>query len=589
MSDPRAPGAVTPELVLDAAGQAAVAEARALAGQALEGLRTEGFDHRPVLGALSDALRDLSAALTRSAISPETLALASWPDTVAMERTLARLPLYSESRQTIAQLTLWAIGSLYGQPVRIVQGHGPMDDRAYRLLAHLIRRYALAECPPDRRVPFTLSEAATWAGYAGSGGRQLRLVRDSLLRMRATALESAVRYPDGHTESLAWGLIDRGWTTDAVGRSGGFIALSEELAGLIRLGSLVYLDAPTMDALGERDGMAVPLWGFLEGESRSSPWHYSLFSAPEGYPPVDTRDTLAIADLLRVSGWDRRRRAKDRIVRACAVIEAVDPRYQLGITRGQGRGMWTLNVSKGARTPGGARGVRLGARRCTPGGAGVYSWGRDRAQKGGVTSVSSVGSNDGSLTAGRAREKRANARNRDAILEAERQGRPDVAILLERTGFPRLTAKVSKVLADLADRHDLTGYGWAADVIREAPITTARPGDDLLRYLLEADAAWRAPRLDRLVVEDRADKARHRSARARPRSPGGLPVRVGDALPSVGGLPPPPLRPPVAPPDPATLARRRADAIHFLRDGGAAGAVAARLMADYAITPDELA
>ena len=541
-----------------------------------------------------------------AAVAARTLALATMPDTVAMETTLARLPLWAESRQVVAQLTLWATGSLYGHPVRIVQGAGPMDDRAYRLLAHLVRSYALAECPPERRVSFTLSEAARWAGY-GKGGRQLRLVRDSLLRMRATALESAVRYPDGHTESLAWGLIDRGWTTDAVGRSGGFVTLSEELAGLIRQGSLVYLDAPTLDALGERDGMAVILWGFLEGESRPSPWRYSLFSAPEGYPPVDSRDVLAIADLLRVSGWERRRRAKDRIGKAAAAIMAIDPRYQLVISRGQGRGMWTLNVARGPGTPRGARRVLSGALAGTPGGASGYSPGRGRTQNGGVTSVLSSGSNVGSLTSaiqdvdvdtratGSPRENRAkdrvNARHRAAILEAERQGRPDVATLLERTGWTRPTAKVAKLLDDLAARHDVTGYAWAADRIREAPITSARPGDDVLQYLLEADAAWRAPRLEAADAEDRAAKARHRAAKARPRSED-PPALVGDVLPSAAALPPElvPLRPLVAPPpDAATLERRRAQAIDLLRAGGESETVAARLMADYGISPDELA
>jgi len=531
------------------------------------------------------------ATITTATLSARTLALATMPDTVAMERTLARLPLYSQARQVVAQLTLWASGSLYGHPVRVVQGHGPMDDRAYRLLAHLIRRYAGAECPPERVVPFTLSEAARWAGY-GKGGRQVRLVRDSLLRMRATALESAVRYPDGHTEALAWGLIDRGWSSDAVGRSGGFVTLSEELAKLIRQGSLVYLDAPTLDALGERDGMAVILWGFLEGESRA-PWRYSVFSAPEGYPPVDSRDTLAIADLLRVSGWDRRRRAKDRIAKACAAIMAVDPRYQLAITRGQGRGMWTLNVAREPGTARGARRVLLGALAGTPGGASGYSPGRAPVQNGGLPSVSTVGSTDDSLPAS-AREKRASARNRDnrdAILEAERQGRPDVAILLERTGWTRPTAKVAKLLDDLADRHDVTGYTWAADRIREAPVTTARPGDDVLRHLLEADAAWRAPRLEAADAEERAAKARHRAAKARPRAPEAPPATVLDVLSTVAELPPAllPLRPPVAPLDPAILERRRAQAVELLRSGEASGAIAERLRTDYGITPEELA
>jgi hypothetical protein len=521
-------------------------------------------------------------AITAATISARTVALAAMPDTVAMETTLARLPLWAESRQAVAQLTLWAAGSLYGYPVRIVQGAGPMDDRAYRLLAHLIDRYAEAACPPERRVPFTLSEAARWAGY-GKGGRQLRLVRDSLLRMRATALESAVRYPDGHTESLAWGLIDRGWTTDAVRASGGFVTLSDELADLIRRGSLVYLDAPTLDALGERDGMAVILWGFLEGESRPV-WRHSLFSARQGDPPVDSRGTLAIADLLRVSGWDRRRRAKDRIVKACAAIMAVDPRYRLVIDRGRERGMWTLTVDREPGTPRGARRVLSGALAGIPGGASGYSWGRDRAQKGGVPSSLTVGSSEDSPPSENRANARNHARNRDAMLEAERQGRPDVAALLERTGWPKLTTKAAKFLGDLADRHDLTGYAWAAERIREAPITTARPGDDVIRYLLEADAAWRGPRLEAAEAEDRATRARHQAAQARPRTP---PAHVGDVLPAVAALPS--IRPPVAPPDPAIRERRVAEWRRVIVSREVPAAAARRAIAEYAPDLDDLA
>jgi hypothetical protein len=549
---------------------------------------TYGVAYDAAVHATSSAIDVIDgAAVNVPTASARTRALAAMPSAVAMETTLARLPLWAESRQLATQLELWAAGSLYRHPVRIVQAAGPMDDRAYRLLAHLIRRYAGAECPPERRVPFTLSEAARWAGY-GKGGRQLRLVRDSLLRMRATALESAVRYPDGHTETLTWGLIDRGWTTDAVGRSGGFVTLSEELAGLIRQGSLVYLDAPMLDALGELDGMAVILWGFLEGET-SRDWRHALFSAPEGYPPVD-RETPAIADLLRVSGWDRRRRAKDRIVKACAAVMAVDPRYRLAITRGQGRGMWTLAVAKGPGTPRGARWVLSGALAGTPGGASGYSQGRGRAQNGGVPLVSTVGSNVSSLPS---RENRSKDRHRDAILEAERQGRPDVAAYLDCSGFSRLTPKVLQLLDDIAARHDVTGYAWAADRIWEAPVTTARPGDDVYRYLSEADAAYRAPRLEAADAADRDAEARHRAAQARPRT-GAPPALIGDVLPTAAATIAPELagslRPSVAPPpDPATLERRRADAISWLRAGDVTGTVAARLMADYGITPEELA
>lgn len=472
---------------------------------------TACFDAPPALPVADVSATFLAAdagpvSATTAAVSAPTLALATMSDTVAMERTLNRLPLHSASRQAGAQPTLWDDGSLYGYPIRIDQAHGVMDDHVHRVLAHLIRRYAETGCPPDRRVSFTLAEAARWAGY-DKGGRQFRLVKDGLLRMRSTTLESAVRYPDGRTGWLAWGLIDRAWTTDAVRASGGFVTLSEEMAGLIRVGSLTYLDAPTLDALGELDGMAVILWSFLEGESRT-PWRHSLFSAPEGSPPVNSRETPAIADLLRVSGWAQRRRAKQRIATACAAIMAVDPRYRLVIGPGRGRGMWTLNVARAPGAPGRPRGVLPGALGCTPRYARVYPQVRGRAQNGGVPSVLPSVLPEILPRVSAREENRATARNRDAILEAERQGRPDVAALLERTGWQELTPKVAELLGDLADRHDLTGPAWAAERIREAPITTGRPGDDVIGYLLEADAAWHASRLEADEARDRADRER---------------------------------------------------------------------------------
>ena len=103
-----------------------------------------------------------------------------------------------------------------------------------------------------------------------------------------------------------------------------------------------------------------------------------------------------------------------------------------------------------------------------------------------------------------------------------------MAALLERAGFDHLVPKVQKLLDDIGERRDLTGYDWAAERIREAPITTARPGDDVLGYLSKADAAYRADRIAQADADDQADEARQRAARARPRLPEHSPAAAGD-------------------------------------------------------------
>ena len=483
-----------------------------------------------------------------ASVSSNTRRLASMPSTVAMETNLARLPVFSAVSSTGLQLALplaWTAGSLYRGPVRIVEASGPLTVPDMRLLAHAIKRYAERGCPEDRCAPFTLNEASRWSGHRGKGGRQIRLVRDALLRMRATAIESQVRHADGHTDALVWGLIDRGWTTDAVDREGGYVTLSEELARLVREGSLTYLHAPTLDALAGRDEVAARLWVYLEAETIDPDGHWSrlLYSAPEREPERE-RDTPAIADLLRLSGWERRSNVKARVDRAMRVVSTVDPRYRYTLARGGGRrerGMWTLAVARDRGRPslppglaperdrleaGTSRGDSLPERVLaeaiagTPGGADGYSQRRERVlpeasvrSKRGATVRSNVGSSVSSHVARAGpRETETRDKSREAIDAALAEGRPDVAALLERTGWSRITPRVRDVLHDLADRHDLTGYGWAADRIREAPEDTA-PGR-VLRYVLDRDAEWR----DAAHAEEDAGLARHAERMAEDRA-----------------------------------------------------------------------
>jgi hypothetical protein len=94
----------------------------------------------------------------------------------------------------------------------------------------------------------------------------------------------------------------------------------------------------------QRDELAARLWVFLEAETLKQKWRYSLFSAPEGEPDRE-RDTPAIADVLRMRGWKRRRDIAARIKRAAAVIGAVDPTYDLTVEHSREASMWNLVVT----------------------------------------------------------------------------------------------------------------------------------------------------------------------------------------------------------------------------------------------------
>ena len=61
---------------------------------------------------------------------------------------------------------------------------------------------------------------------------------------------------------------------------------------------------------------------------------------------------------------------------------------------------------------------------------------------------------------------------------------PDVQALRAR-GWPRVTEAQRRVLYEIADRHDVAGREWAADVIRRTP-----PDEDPLQAVMAADREW---------------------------------------------------------------------------------------------------
>jgi len=266
------------------------------------------------------------------------------PRTLGHETNLARAPLW-DARARPVQLSLVAPTVLYGQQFRQVAG-ARLTVTDQRLFAELTTRFVRDDCPETRRVPFSLGEAARLLGHESLGGKQRQIVKQSLARMRSVTVESALRSPDGHETVIGWGLIDRYLTTTRGGGRGS-AKLSEEVAALLRAGSVTYLHAPTWDAIAAADEIAGRLWAFLEAENLGSGWRYQLFAAaPDGI--AEDRNMPAIAELLRLD-WAQRKKVAWRVKQACAVICDIDPRYRLELIKSKAVGMWRLDAARQRR------------------------------------------------------------------------------------------------------------------------------------------------------------------------------------------------------------------------------------------------
>lgn len=247
---------------------------------------------------------------------------AKGPQTLGHETNLARAPLW-DVRERAVQLGIPNL-VLYGVPFRQTAGK-PLTVSDQRLFAELTTAYVRDGCPDHRRVPFSLTEAARILGHESIGGRARDLVRQSLTRLRSVTLESAARFPDGGDALLVWGLIDKALIArPRTGPGRGWAMVSEEVANLLRQGSITYLHAPTWDAIAAQDEIAGRLWSFLEAEQLAHGHRYQLFAAPvDGI--AEERNMPAITELLRVH-WAVRRNATARVKRACANLSSMVPR-----------------------------------------------------------------------------------------------------------------------------------------------------------------------------------------------------------------------------------------------------------------------
>jgi hypothetical protein len=220
-------------------------------------------------------------------------------ETGVLETNVARMPA-ARPLTSVPLVSTWQpTGRVYGSEVSVL---GSVTTRDLLLLAEICRRYVAAGCPRDRVVRITLAEAARviLGKAAAIGGRNRRDVKDSLGRLRSLTLTSVVRLPNGRKASfpLIWG-----WLA-AAGPSGdmGLVRLEEELADLLRIGSVTWVHQPTWRALILRDEYAGRLWAFLEAETRG--WTYDLFPDPE-------HDGPSISEVLRLDWkWGRKAVAK---------------------------------------------------------------------------------------------------------------------------------------------------------------------------------------------------------------------------------------------------------------------------------------
>jgi hypothetical protein len=262
---------------------------------------------------------------------------------------LARAPLWDVRARPI-QLELIAPSVLYGRQFRQVAGHA-LTVTDQRLYAELTTRYINTGCPADRRVAFSLGDAARLLGHPSLGGETRRLVRDSLIRLKGAVIESALRDPEGSEEVMGWSLLDW-YRTSTRGGGRGWVKLSEQIAYLINRGSVTYLHAPTWDAIARQDEIAGRLWSFLEAESLLSIRRYQLFASSPGQV-AEERNLPAIAELLRLD-WSGRSQVAKRVRRALTVIVATDPRYKASLIKGRLPGMWRLEASRTQQLAGGS-------------------------------------------------------------------------------------------------------------------------------------------------------------------------------------------------------------------------------------------
>lgn len=274
------------------------------------------------------------------------LLLAKGKNTVGHETNLARSPLWNLRKRTACSETVVS-PVLYGRPFRQVAG-APLNTGDQQLFANLTTTFVRGGCPDERRVPFSLGDAALVLGHETLGGKQRSLVRQSVARLASIRLESAVRHPDGHETIIGWGLIDDYLLTTRGGGKG-WVRISDAVSTLLREGSVTFLHGPTWKAITDEDEVAGRLWSFLESEHLPHAWRYPLFPPDEAGVSGQIMPTISEVVMLR---WASRSEIAKRVRQACTVIQSHDRRYRLSVTKGRTPGTWALHCSRSAQPSG---------------------------------------------------------------------------------------------------------------------------------------------------------------------------------------------------------------------------------------------
>lgn len=271
-------------------------------------------------------------------------------DTLQLERNIARLPAFWPRAGVPLRRSLAAPAPpFHGEPFRIDALTGTLGPHDLVVLTHLCSLYRMRR-PGDRRLEVDLAVIARWLGAVRIGGEQRRIARGCIERLHGATFSSVLR-PRKESSSRfvdGWRLVDRYHFPPHI-RGGGSVWLSTTVTELLDDKSVVYLDAETQLDLLRRSPIAHRLWVFLEADTLHDyrDFKYALFDSAE--PRERPRSRAAIADMLRLADTQTRQMVL-AIRRASAVINELDPRYELSVVHGKRTGTWNL-VARRHKSP----------------------------------------------------------------------------------------------------------------------------------------------------------------------------------------------------------------------------------------------
>ena len=270
-----------------------------------------------------------------------------------LERNIARSPVFAPDRSRLpSRFSFTQTGSLYHKPFNVLEPRSPMTTRDMLFLVRATRQLVAEDLPADRITMMSLAQACRDAGRS-DGGRDQRLVKEMIARIRATTFQAEWQLGDGHSHYWAtFGILDSAAAEPFVAgpNSGGTVRLtwSEAYVALLASGSFVALDDATLEKIMRADELAARLWVFFEAEDleRRTPFRYPLYAAPRSQDG-EAKWTPPLANLLRIDGWCSRPKVAARVRKALQKIGEIDPRYHLSMDLGkQGAGMWTISVTR---------------------------------------------------------------------------------------------------------------------------------------------------------------------------------------------------------------------------------------------------